>query len=647
MTETTINIDAGGTFTDGFFTVGETTATAKVPTTEHDLTVCFLECIQAGAETLNTTVAELLGDADMVRFSTTIGTNTLIEKTGPRLGLVVTADHEGDLYAPDGEPTVADSILNRHMVEGVQEEVSTDGEVVREPDPEAVVESVKRLQEDGARLIVIALENAAANADNERAVKRAIDEAYPRHYLGAVPTLASFEVTARPDDYCRLNTVAADAYIHHAMKSSLYKAEDEVRENGYDRPLFVGHSSGGVARVAKTVALNTYNSGPAAGVLGVAALSDLYDDDLVATDMGGTSVDISRVGAGGDVPQELTPKVGGLPTHVPAIDVYTAGAGGGSIASVDRDVEGDVSVGPESAGANPGPACFGRGGNQPTVTDADVVLGRINPEYFLGGDYELDSERAVEAIDSSIAEPLGVSVEDAARRIVSRTEDNIAAAITQRVGRTDTIVSYGGAGPAHAAGVASRLDTGRVIVTPYSSVFSTFGESTMDVEHTYTRSLTAGDPAIALEEMRSEAIRDMRAEGFEVEEIAFSADLLVSTTDGTECHRLPVPLADPERVLDENDPKRTTVRLHAVGAAPSPEFERYDLVEPDPTDAQVATRDVVWSEGPEQTSIYRREELKPGMVAPGPAVVEADDTTIAVPPTWQFRINDLEHGVLE
>lgn len=646
MTETTINIDAGGTFTDGFFTVGEMTATAKVPTTEHDLTVCFLDCIEVGAEELDTTVHELLNDADMVRFSTTIGTNTLIEETGPRLGLLVTDGHEEDLYAPAGERSAADSVLDPAMVEGLEEQVTTDGEVVREPDAEAVTEAVKRLQEDGARLVAIALKNAAANPANERAVKRAVDDAYPEHYLGAVPTLASFEVTARPEDYGRLNTVVANAYIHHAMKSSLYKAEDQVREGGYDRPLFVGHSSGGVARVAKTVALNTYNSGPAAGVLGVAALSEVYDGDLVAADMGGTSIDISRVGAGGEIPTELSPEVDGLRTHIPAIKVHTAGAGGGSIASV---VDGDITVGPESAGANPGPACFGRGGTHPTVTDADVVLGRVNPDYFLGGDYELDADRATDAVRTRIADPIDVSVEEAAQRIVDQTEANIASAIREKVGGADAIVSYGGAGPAHAAGVAERLDTERVIVTPHSSVFSTFGESTMNVEHTYTRSLAVDEaPTDSIEAMRAEAQRDMRAEGFDAEDIAFSVDLLVNTDDGPECHPLSYPLdASSDGVLDDVAPQRATLRLQAVGAAPSPEFERHSLGDADPADARVDSREVVWSSGAEPTAIYRRAQLAPGTVVLGPAVIEATDTTITVPPEWQFRINEFAHGILE
>lgn len=645
MTETTINIDAGGTFTDGFFVVDGATETAKVPTTEHDLTVCFVECIEAGAEKLDVTPTELLGSADMVRFSTTLGTNTLIEKTGPRLGLIVTAGNEQSLYASDGARTVTDSVLREEMVAGIEEEMSDSGQVIREPDPEEVSAAVKRLQEDGARLVVVALENAGVNAENERAVKRAIDDTYPEHYLGSVPTLATFEVTARPDDFQRLNTVVTNAYIHHAMKSSLYKAEDEVRERGYDRPLFVGHSSGGVARVAKTVALNTYNSGPAAGIIGGAALAEEYGSDFVTADMGGTSIDISKVHADGDVERKHTPDVDGLETYVPAIDVHTAGAGGGSIASV---AAGSVSVGPESAGANPGPACFGRGGTRPTVTDADVILGRINPDYFLGGDYELERERAVESVREHVADPLGIGIESASHRIAERTEANIAEAISDVVGGGDALISYGGAGPTHIAGVAEHLDVDRVVVTPHSSVFSTFGESITDVEHTYTRLLATGDVPSLIEEMQREAKRDMRAEGFSADDIGFSIDVLVDAPEATRRHALSYPLEDEHRDdLASLPPGETTLRLHAIGPAPSPSFESHPLGDEDPGSAHVETRDVVWEGTGEPTDVYRRERLEPGNVVPGPAIVEATDTTITVPPGWEFRINELGHGILE
>ena len=643
--DVTINIDAGGTFTDGVFTRGETVATAKVPTTEHDLTVCFLECIESGAEKLGTTMPALLAETDVVRFSTTHGTNTVIEKTGPRLGLLVTAGHETDCYG-EGGPTVLGGFVEPAMVEGVEERVEPDGTVSEGPDPEAVTDAVKRLQENGARLVVVCLENAHANDANERRVKEIVAEEYPRHYLGALPTLASYEVTSRSDDFRRLNTVVIDAYVHRPMKAALYQAEDEVRDRGYERPLFVGHSNGGMARVAKTVAINTYNSGPAAGVLGVQSLSALYDEDVVAADMGGTSIDISVV-RDGEYTVQLDPSIDGLETAVPAIETYNLGAGGGSIASVE---DGELSVGPRSAGANPGPACFGRGGHEATVTDADLVRGILNPEYFLGGSYDLSPERAASAVEERVAAPIGIDPPEAARRVAESVQGTIADGLRQWGGDVDAVVAFGGAGAVHAAGFASELAVDRVLVTPYSSVFSAFGESTMDVEHTYTAYLRTVEPDAvdaALAELAAEARRDMRSEGFDPDDIAVSADLLVGSAG--EYTVLPLAYRPGDGVADlpDVDGAEACARLHARGEVPTPSFERSELADPDPSAARKDEREVYWSEAFEATPIYQRDDLLPGNAIEGSAVVEAVDTTVAVPPDTTFSIDEYGHGVIE
>ena len=291
----TVNIDVGGTFTDGFLAWGNRLASAKVPTTGHDLTVGFMECIESGAEKMEMGLSEFLSKASMVRFSTTMGTNAIIEKKGMQIGLLVTSGQEGELYSVEGEFKVSDYFVNPELIEGVEEEIDIEGKVIIKPKVEQTLKAVKKLQESGARMIVISLKNSYWNDANEREVKRLIQEEYPRHYLGSVPTLASFEVSSRPDDYRRLNTVVGNAYIHRPMKVSLYRAEDKIRSHTYNKPLFIGHSSGGVAAVAKTRAIDTLNSGPVAGVFGVKALSDEYQVDIIGADMGGTSLDLSVV----------------------------------------------------------------------------------------------------------------------------------------------------------------------------------------------------------------------------------------------------------------------------------------------------------------------------------------------------------------
>lgn len=641
--EVTINIDAGGTFTDGFFTVGDTTETAKVPTSAHDLTVCFLDCIQRGAEKLDRDAPDLLTEADLVRFSTTVGTNTVIEKTGPELGLLITDGHEDDRYAGD-RPDVTTGFVQPELVEPITERVTADGTLVTEPASEEIRSAVKRLQERGARHILIAFANAYANDANERRAKRVIDAEYPSHYLGALPTSATFEVTARPDDYRRLNTLAINAYIHRPMKSALYKAEDEIRDLGYERPLFIGHSNAGVARVAKSIAINTHNSGPAAGVLGAHALAALYDEDLVAADMGGTSIDISVV-ADGTYELALTPTIDGLETAIPAIETHNLGAGGGSIATV----EDELSVGPESAGANPGPACFARGGQAATVTDADVVRGIVNPDYFLGGQYTLDSDRARQAIEDAVAAPLGVELEEAAHRVARDVQSTIADGIEGRGADIETIVAFGGAGGVHAAGFAEALGLERVILTPYSSVFSAFGESMMDVSHTYTAYVpTVQRDAVEtrLDELLDEARRDMRAEGFHPDDIVVGADLLEADGGGYAVRDLSF---DPESGLDAHldGSGGRCLRLHATGPAPKTEFLEHDIADADPQAARKAERDVFWGEEVHQTPTFARADLRPGNVVAGPAVVEAVDTTIAVRPGWDYRIDRYGHGILE
>jgi N-methylhydantoinase A/acetophenone carboxylase len=388
----TIDIDIGGTFTDGFFTQGGQATSCKVPTTPHDLTVCFLECIQEGANSMGVPLPEMLQRTAVVRLSTTVGTNAIINKSGPRLGLIVTKGYEGSLYGGDEPAPVLDSIVPREMIVGVEEEIDASGEVRKEIQADQVLWAVRHLVNQGARMIVVSLRHASLNSIHERRIKEFVRARYPEHYLRSVPLQLSTDVSDMPADYERTNTTLLNAYLHRDMARSLYRAEDRLRDAGFNRPLLIVHSSGGVARVAKTHALHTYSSGPAAGVVGASRLASLYGlPRVLTTDMGGTSLDVGLV-VEGRYRASLTPRVDGIPLSTPMIEVESLGAGGGSIAWVDPS--GRLAVGPQSAGAMPGPACYDKGGREATVTDADVVLGYIDPDYFLGGRQRLNKERA-------------------------------------------------------------------------------------------------------------------------------------------------------------------------------------------------------------------------------------------------------------
>ena len=288
----------------------------------------------------------------------------------------------GEIIAPD-------------MVLGLAEEVDDAGSVARSPDSDEVLAHVRALIQKGAEIIVVSLRNSWRNPANELAVRSLVRARYPIHYLRSVPVQLGIEVVHDRDDHARTNSALLNAYIHAEMARVLFRADDKLRAAGYPRPLLIVHSSGGNARVAKTVALNTLHSGPAVAVKGAAELSRwLGLDHVLSADMGGTSFDIGVV-LKQRVSLESVPQVEHMRIATPIIELASTALGGGSIARMDGD---DLKVGPESAGSAPGPACYAKGGTEPTITDANLLLGFIDADNFLGGRMKLDIEAAFRAV---------------------------------------------------------------------------------------------------------------------------------------------------------------------------------------------------------------------------------------------------------
>ncbi|MCX7171257.1 MAG: hydantoinase/oxoprolinase family protein, partial [Proteobacteria bacterium] len=539
----TADIDTGGTFTDGLFTRGGEFHAVKTATTPHDLTLCFMECLKGGAQAFGVSLAEFLEGTDLIRFSNTIGTNTIIERNGSRVGLLLTQGSEG--LAPAGEQK--QPLLLAEMVLGIAEEVTADGKVVRVPAAAAIMAAAQTLIDRGARCLVVALANSEANPTNEQLVRATIKREYPRDYLGSVPVFLASDISARSGYAERINTAVLNAYIHSKLTRLLYKSGEDLRRNRYRGHLFIGHNNGAVARVAKTRAINTYNSGPAAGLLGAREIGALYAArHIVSADMGGTSFDLGLI-HDGEPGFSLRPDVEGFRCNLPMLSILALGAGGGSIASV---AAGELSVGPKSAGALPGPACFDLGGVDATVTDANLVLGLLDPDYFLGGAKKLNVAKARAAIESRIARPLGISVEEAALRIVNVVDANVAGEIAKLVGavaQDALMVVYGGAGPLHCCNMAGAI--GKLVVTPYSAVFSAYSSSLMDVGHIYYRRcqtpLSVGSDFAALAgavaAMRVRAEQDMRGEGYTAEKLVWSLELIVQGSEAGRETRLAAP----------------------------------------------------------------------------------------------------------
>ena len=682
MSKLVIGIDTGGTFTDGFFTDGERIVQAKVDTTPHDLTVCFSDCLKEGVRALGfKDLRSLLKEVLVVRFSTTTGTNIFVQRVGSRPGILVTKGFEDTLYSRKGMQ-LPEFLITRSLVGGIDEQVGSTGEVARAPKDDDVMEALKGLLDLGARILVVSLHNAHVNNQNEKAVKKIVAAHYPKHYLGSVPVIPASELCNHPDEEGRTNLALLDAYIHPKVSETLYRAEDQLRDSGYRNPLLIVNSRGGCSRVAKTNAIDTVNSGPAAGYVGSWYWAKKYNiSNAVCIDIGGTSCDIGLI-VDAEALYGRDKRVFDVSVATPVMEVHSIGLGGGSIVKVSLERK-SIEVGPESAGALPGPACYDLGGENPTVTDADVVLGIIDPGYFLGGRRKLNAEKARAVIDL-VARPLGLSPEEAALEIADKMAELGAKEIEKeikRIGKSTSdfvLFASGGAGPTHCCDIAKKAGISKVYTFPFSSTFGAFGTSLIDVRHTYThykrlplaikRKLVLDIESFnsAVREEQRKCLRDISGEGFSQKEITYGLELEISE-DGREPLLITSPkvllssIADGEAILERYERQKVRRRLlsevgkevmievlHVSSSCPvfKYEFPQYIARGSDPSSAFKTERAVTGKDWPPKIKVYDVELLKSGNIVPGPAILEATGSTYVIPKGWRFRVDEFLNGVI-
>jgi len=658
----TIDIDIGGTFTDGYFTDGRRVKTAKVLTTPHDITECIAKCVAAGANAFEQTLRDFLRRCDIARVSTTVGTNLLVQAAGPKIGLLVTKGFEGSLYG-EGTATDQNAFIAPEMIIGLEEAVDAKGNVDLEIKKDQVLASVRRLIDLGARMIVVSFQNAWLNAHNERQFVWHVLDRYPVHYLRSVPMQLATDIVHIDDDYARTNSAILNAYIHTDMARSLYRAEDNLREAGLSKPLMIVHGNGCNARVAKTVAFHTLHSGPAVAISGAAHVARTLDLDRVITaDMGGTSFDVGII-VDRKPDLDTKPSIFGMTVGIPMLRVTSLGGGGGSIARVD---DGVLRVGPESAGAAPGPASYDRGGNEPTVTDANLLLGFFDPAFFLGGRMPLRDDLALRVMKRRIAEPLGVDPIEAAWRVRHKLAEDLSTKLTRLLkdaGHQPSAFTYlamGGAGPLHACQIAEMAGIPRVVAFPFGSVFSAFGSCMTDIQHTYMRSLfdvqiadVDAVDAIA-QELIGQASTDMEGEGHGHGSVTMSVELDVAHGDDVVCivwEPSEGRLADRLRDNKKPVPHRGTlkqIRVIATCATPRPQLAEIEIGGTDPAAALKGRRNVNWTpEATFNTPVFDRDRLKPGNQLCGPALLEGPDTIYAVPEGWRLEVTALSFFALE
>lgn len=705
-----VSIDIGGTFTDCLLAIKGKICRGKSETTPYNVAVGFMDAIKEAAKTFGLSTEEVVRQLDTVRYSTTIAMNSLIQRTGPKLGAIVTRGTEdvlaigrtrswGDGLGFDEIRNLArvsnpPPIVPRDLVVGVGEKIDCFGNVVMPLDREEVEEKLRYLMEKGVRGVAVCLLWSFLNPVHERTVRDVIREIYPEIFLGNMPVILSSDIAPVKGEYLRLNTTILNTYIQVEMKDQIHNIGSDLRDVGYKRSIFIVHNTGGLGKFTRTPAVNIYGSGPVSGLYGVSHLCKLYGiENAIGTDMGGTSFDYGVV-AGGAVRFYFTfPVIERFRVSLPLIEMSTIGAGGGSIAFVHPTL-GRLMVGPKSAGAMPGPACYNMGGTEPTVTDADVVLGYIDPDCFLGGKRRLNKELAEEVIREKIAKPLGLSLSEAAwgiKEVIDAKMADVIFAETALKGLDPTelaLFGYGGAGPTHCCGYGGRINVAKILVMPTSSVFCAFGSAMMRGQHVYeySRFVTLqkymqpkfmedysqfNEP---VKELMDRATRDMTGEGHKVEDIQFLLELEMKW-GGTQIHTLAVHSPrffiegdeDVVAIIDAFEQQYgavygasasfrqagaevLTFRLRALAAPSELNIPTFEPVSENTQPAALkGKRLVYWRQMGDftDTPIYNYDLLQCGNMIKGPAVIEMNDSTIVLPPGQRIVIDRYLNGLIE
>jgi acetophenone carboxylase len=654
----TADIDIGGTLTDGIFIDGAKLVCVKVDTTPHDLTVCLFDCLAQGAARLGyEDLGSLLEKLELIRWSTTITSNVLAEYRGPRIGLLVSNGHERDLYAREDGALVLGKILSARDVFGVDDRTSET----------EVMNGVRALLESGVRRICVSLSGAHRDPKRELQIKRIIDQQYPDHFLGSVPVLAGSDISKSADDATRTYCAIINAYTHGALAATLFKAEDDLRElHRYAGTFLVSHINGGAAGISKTKAIDTIESGPILGIHGSAHLAKVYGlSDVVALDVGGTTAKVSVL-RGSQPVQRKPSDFFGIPVQISLPYLRSIALGGGSVVKVAANGAGEkITLGPESMGALPGPACYGLGGDVPTLTDAFVASGLINPDYFLGGTKAIQLDTARAAIDGGIAELMKVPGEECCRAIIDTAFRSVASLITEAGAELQqdfagsTLFAYGGNGGLFACGVAEKTGIRQVYLLSLGPVFSAFGSCVSDISHVYERAVEISDFSTSemgklnelLDDIKAESTRDLLGEGIKPVGSTYSVELEAALTSHSGRGSSVVVALDeaslPEAVAIQ---KKCEVRVGGAAriellrvrvhvAMPKPALQERDLVGSDASRAFKGKRKVAWGSSNGEATLYDWDALQPGNRLEGCAVLEGSNSTYLVPEGWAMEVD--------
>lgn len=676
-----IGVDVGGTFTDLFFFDEKERRfqTAKVPSNRGDEAVGFLD----GLKTLGT-----IADFSSIVHGTTVGTNALLERKGARTGLITTRGFRDvlEMRRRDRPKTWGlwgefIPIIDRDLRLEVDERVLADGKIRTPVDSAAVQDAARQLIAKGAQAVAVFFINAYANDENEKRAVEAVRAIWPNEDV-----VASSEILPEIREFERVSTTALNAYLQPVVGSYLGKLQDALDGEGFKGTFHIVQSNGGVmsTKTARRLPVRTALSGPAAGVIAAAEIAKAAGfPNVITGDLGGTSFDVSLIADGRSVLAAQTTIDFGLVIRTPMIEISTIGAGGGSIAHVDKG--GLLQVGPESAGSRPGPVCYGQGNDRPTLTDANVVLGRINADRPIGGKLaRLDVEAAKAAIEKHVAKPLGIDAMAAAEAIVRVANARMAGAIrlvSIERGHDPShfaLMPFGGGGALHAGALVQDVGLQSALVPRFPGITSALGCVIADLRHDQVRTVN-----LMLDTLDVAALdRLMVNEGLAAERIVADSGVAVERIDIVyeldmhymgQTHTIAVPLpvtlkdgttgisAETIRAAFENAYRASfsrllpgiamrivTLRTAAIGRRPS--FDLAALAPPPGATHESAargTRPIWFGTGWQDARIWSRLDLPIGAILEGPAVLEQPDATTIVDPGLTARVDTLGNVILE
>ena len=690
-----IGIDTGGTFTDGFIASNSgLIESAKSHSTPPDFSRGVVQVVRELASAVNMSPEEMLGQTEHIIHGTTSTLNAVITGDVPRVGFITTRGHGDSIsmmnlegrYAGLGPHQIQNMsrtnkpppLVPRERIEEINERIDHKGAVLVRIDESGVRAAVRRLLGQGVESIAVSLLWSFRNPSHERRVRDIIHEEAPGMFVAL-----SHEVSPRLREYSRSATTIVNTQVGPVLKNYLTPLEQQLRQMGFQGALLIMQGSGGCVKAsnAPAHAVSTLGSVLTGGIVGCLHLGDaLHHKNIISTDMGGTTFLVGLVVDG----KPLTTTTMVLRQHqinVPMVDVHTIGAGGGAIASIDGG--GNLRVGPRSAGARPGPACYGDGGTEPTVTDADLVLGIVNPDNFLGGRKKLRRELAEQAIEAKIAKPLGLSVEDAAAAIYAIQNAQTADLVRRVVinsgfdPRDFALYAFGGAGPMHAASYSADLGISEVVfpLGSTAAVFSAYGLAASDILLTAELSQPANFPVEpeamngAFAKLEADLAARLASQGLQMSKVDYVREADVRYT--SQITEIPTPV--PNKPLAASDVAEIgstfaalyerifgvgtgyqdaglqviTYRVRAIGALPiRPALP--DLQLPRAPAKPVNVRQVMLDtrKGRQATKIYDSRQLATGSEIHGPAVIEAPTTTVAVPEGSSGVVDRLGNFVL-